>query len=171
MTKKEIATLSFKLLGIYAVLQLIDKLAHIISYLVYGDLSGVKVLNLLSWAVPPFSLCSVPSCCGLRHHTWQTQYSKRQILMIRLMLPWWHPGCCLFSSRSIRLGRVLSQLRTGSGMALYCQVYRHRHVIGGMVLLFYCVAPSVFGCSSVLVALSISSAEWDRRNEASSNTY
>jgi len=54
MTKKEIATLSFKLLSLYAILQLIDKLAYIISYLIYGDLSGVKFLNFIAWAVPPF---------------------------------------------------------------------------------------------------------------------
>jgi hypothetical protein len=54
MTKKEIATLSFKILSLYAFFHLIDKLAHIISYLLYGDLSGVKFLNFISWAVPPF---------------------------------------------------------------------------------------------------------------------
>jgi hypothetical protein len=61
MTKKEIATLSFKLLGLYAILQLIDKLAYIISYLIYGDLSGVKFLNFIAWTVPPslFLICGI----------------------------------------------------------------------------------------------------------------
>jgi len=61
MTKKEIATLSFKLLSLYAILQLIDKLGYIISYLMYGDLSGANFMNFISWAVPPvlFLICGI----------------------------------------------------------------------------------------------------------------
>lgn len=61
MTKKEIATLSFKLLSLYAILQLIDKLGYIISYLMYGDLSGAKFMNFIIWAVPPvlFLICGI----------------------------------------------------------------------------------------------------------------
>jgi len=61
MTKKEIATLSFKLLSLYAILQLIDKLGYIISYLLYGDRSGAKFLNFIIWAVPPllFLICGI----------------------------------------------------------------------------------------------------------------
>ena len=61
MTKKEIATLSFKVLSLYAMLQLIDKLGYIISYLLYGDRSGAKFLNFIIWAVPPllFLICGI----------------------------------------------------------------------------------------------------------------
>ena len=61
MTKKEIATLSFKLLSLYAFLQLIDKLGYIISYLLYEDFSGAKFLNFITWAVPPllFLICGL----------------------------------------------------------------------------------------------------------------
>jgi hypothetical protein len=61
MTKKEIATLSFKILSLYAFLQVIDKLGYIISYLLYEDLSGAKFLNFIIWAVPPllFLICGI----------------------------------------------------------------------------------------------------------------
>jgi hypothetical protein len=56
MTKKEIATLSFKVLSLYAFIKVIDKLAYIISFISKNDLSGASRINTIQMAVPALSL-------------------------------------------------------------------------------------------------------------------
>lgn len=52
MTKREIATLSFKILSLYAFIKAIDKLSTLINYLYKYSLSEVGVLNFMIFASP-----------------------------------------------------------------------------------------------------------------------
>lgn len=52
MTKKEIATLSFKVLSLYAFIKAIDKLSSLINYMYKYSLSEVGVSNFIIFAAP-----------------------------------------------------------------------------------------------------------------------
>ena len=59
MTKREIATLSFKVLSIYALIKAIDYLSPLINYMSKYRLSEVSILNFTFYAAPMllFLLC------------------------------------------------------------------------------------------------------------------
>jgi len=61
MTKKEIATLSFKVLSFYALIRAIDKMPDILYFISENDLRGLSILNFVTAAVPPLllGLCGV----------------------------------------------------------------------------------------------------------------
>ncbi len=61
MTREEVATLSFKVLSLYAFIKVIDKLAYIISFISKKDLTGTSRINTIPWAVPPLALLA----CGI----------------------------------------------------------------------------------------------------------
>lgn len=61
MTRNEIGTLSFKILGIYAIVIAIEKLPAILRLMYLSDLKGPQMLSLLSSAVPPVLL----ALCGI----------------------------------------------------------------------------------------------------------
>lgn len=52
MTKREIATLSFKVLSLYAFIKVIDKVSSLINYMYKYSLSEVGVLNFMIFASP-----------------------------------------------------------------------------------------------------------------------
>ncbi len=52
MTKREIATLSFKVLSLYAFIKAIDKLSSLINYMYKYRLSEVGILNFMIFAAP-----------------------------------------------------------------------------------------------------------------------
>ena len=56
MTKKEIATLSFKVLSLYAFIKAIDKLSTLINYMYKYRLSEVGILNFMIFAAPALLL-------------------------------------------------------------------------------------------------------------------
>jgi hypothetical protein len=62
MTKREIATLSFKVLSVYAFLQAIDKSYDILYYFIYKDqLRLGEKLNLIMTSAPPL----LSAICGI----------------------------------------------------------------------------------------------------------
>ena len=61
MTKKEIATLSFKMLSLYAFISAIDKLPRIFYSMSHNDLRGPGMINFVMAAVPPLLLV----ICGM----------------------------------------------------------------------------------------------------------